>query len=417
MDTSFVLFCVLASVNHSVSYVATFFSSSLLPAKLASISLGLLWGSNAVAGLFLASSLTQFLGLRGSLIVSFAGYALQIGCLYLSIAFPTYAWALSITGSVLAGTTSAIWWDCQALVVESASASSASSTDSISSRRSSNNALWTLIYQGLNMAIFLSLTLLQYGGASLESLLQSLLLAAVASTAWIAVLPLGPKGQSEAKTNADDPKRGFSQVLLLFATDYRCSLLAPSQAAFGIATALFAYFVNADLISGAAGDDDASVGILYLGVLESFAYLVSALAAYPYSHLVRRYNALNKRASCPSRTIASTRAGTASSSSASAARASAAAATRLQTEIGEELPLHSCGTGQGWAEGAQVDEMRSCKRCKAADEGKCHGVQCQVKAHTHARAHAVVGPDLVGTGMEVVGGARGCMRLHDRRGQ
>jgi hypothetical protein len=179
-------------------------------------------------------------------------------------------------------------------VVETASASSAYSTDSISSRRSSNNALWTLIYQGLNMAIFLSLTLLQYGGASLENLLQSLLLAAVASTASIAVLPLDPKGLSEAKTNADDTKSGFSQVLILFATDYRCSLLAPTQAAFGIATALFAYFVNADLISGAAGDDDASVGILYLGVLESFAYLVSALAAYPYSHLVRRFNALNK---------------------------------------------------------------------------------------------------------------------------
>jgi len=295
MDTNFVLFCILASVNHSVSYVATFFSSSLLPAQLASLSLGLLWASNALVGLFLASSMTQFLGLRGSLVLSFAGYALQIGCLYLSMTFPASAWILSLSGSIFAGSTSAIWWDCQALVVESASVSSTSSTDSISSGRSSNNALWTLIYQGLNMAIFLSLTLLQYGGAPLASLLQSLFFAAAASTAWVAVMKLAPPLEplNTSKASADEPPQRFSQVLRLFAADYRCSLLAPTQTAFGIATALFAYYVNAELISGAAENGDASVGVLYLGVLESFAYLVSALAAYPYSYLVRRYDAIS----------------------------------------------------------------------------------------------------------------------------
>lgn len=329
-QSQFVLFCVLASLNHSISYVGTFYSSSLLPADLCSVSLGLLWGGNALAGLLIASWLTKSLGLRASLVLSFSGFAVQMGCLYYSIAVPSIGWPLSVCGSLYAGATSAIWWDCQALVVEGACAvqSSADRGMALTSIRSNLNAVWTFTYQGVNMIIFLSLTFLMYSfDAPLPLLIFALFVVGIVSTMVVVVLPIpghvsakpadsqsprstpapsvdtkilhgtGLQIDSARRSGADDGSHAPASmwdVLALFATDYRCALLAPTQLSFGIATTLFAFFVNATLISGrsSSGDDGNDVGVLYLGLLEAFAYLVSALAAFPYSYFVKRYNAL-----------------------------------------------------------------------------------------------------------------------------
>jgi hypothetical protein len=113
-------FSVVASTNHALNYVVTSFATSVLDTQLGGIILGLSWTLNAVSGMTVATPCVRRLGFKYSMIVALWGYTIQIGSLYLAMvaADPKGAWAIAITGSVVSGFTSAIWWTAQGVAFE-----------------------------------------------------------------------------------------------------------------------------------------------------------------------------------------------------------------------------------------------------------------------------------------------------------
>jgi len=164
-------FSVIASTNHALNYVVNSYTTSVLSPTLGVITLGLNWTLNAVSGLLIASPIVKRLGFKRAIIISFWGYTLQIGTLFLAavITDTTVAWTVSILGAVLAGLTSAIWWTAQGVCFELSCVqimkSSDESTlkvnlltnelDDLNRIRSDLSAEWTLIYQGMDIIVFL----------------------------------------------------------------------------------------------------------------------------------------------------------------------------------------------------------------------------------------------------------------------
>jgi MFS family permease len=73
---------------------------------------------------------------------------------------------------------------------------------------------------------------------------------------------------------------GILSVPSQFIHDSRTCLLAPFVFGFGITTAMFCFYVNCNLVSYST-----SLGIAFLGLFESFSYLIAILAAYPYAYI------------------------------------------------------------------------------------------------------------------------------------
>lgn len=299
---SYLLFCVLAGANHSISYVGTFFASSLLSAPLASATLGTLWLGNAIAGLLFAVRFQKNLGLRAGLYLSFAGFAIQMAGLWVALVWPNYGLMAPVCSGI-AGVTSAIWWNCQSLVVEthcqrvfSLVKSSQTRLNEVSAHpdpivvRSTFNQVWTFIYQFVNVLIFLSLSLFQYFKlADIAQLIGLLSVIGVVSTLLLVFVTPG-LDHHPPKPPSENPGTGESLGLLdvgrLLVSDPRAALLAPFQIAFSVSISLLGFYVNGNQVYSF---DNQQPDGLFLGLFEAWGYVFSAFSAYPYNWIIRRW--------------------------------------------------------------------------------------------------------------------------------
>ena len=241
---------------HTVNSYAT----SVLSPKLGAVTLGLNWTLNAVSGLLIASAIVKRLGFKRAIIISFWGYTLQIASLFFAaiVEDTTTAWTISILGSVLAGFTSAIWWTAQGVcfelcciaIVRAPSDSDlkvnlvTSELDELNRIRADLSAEWTLIYQGMDIFVFLIIGLVPLlNGISTEAVIAGLAgLGAVTSLLGETFDHMGDNGGGEYSW-----KELMEAVFLVpeqFKTDLRPSLLAPFVFGFGFSTAMFYSFVN-----------------------------------------------------------------------------------------------------------------------------------------------------------------------------
>lgn len=287
----FTYFAIVASLNHALAYVVVAYASSVLDGLLASIILGLSWMLNAFSGLFITTAVTKYFGFKISMIISLWGYTLQIISVYISILRPDIAWPLAITGSVISGLTSAVWWTAQGICFEttcilldefeqeSEDLKTEYSTSSINVIRANLSAQWTLIYQAADIVVFLSLSIFPlYCKIDFKSsMFMLLILGVTTSLLGMTFNSLGHKG---TKLTASEMTRVILAVPTQFSSDVRATLIAPFVFGFGITTAMFAYYVN-----GTVTDSISDVGVLYIGLLEAFSYFVAILAAFPYAYV------------------------------------------------------------------------------------------------------------------------------------
>ena len=206
--------------------------------------------------------------------------------------------------SSIAGVTSAIWWNCQSLVVETHCQSVFNLVKSSQAHliefnppnlffvRSTLNQTWTLIYQLVNVLIFLSLSLFQYFHlADIAQLIGLLSVLGVASTLLLVFVTPGldhhlPSRQPEAIPGTEGGSFGLLDVGRLLVFDPRAALLAPFQIAFSVTISLLAFYVNGNQVY--TFDNQQPPG-LFLGLFEAWGYAFSALSAYPYNWIVKRW--------------------------------------------------------------------------------------------------------------------------------
>lgn len=283
----FYWFSLIASTNHALNYVVNAYSTTLLPSKLAGITLGLNWSLNAVSGLTVATPAVRFLGFKNAMIVSFWGYAFQIATLYWAIVDPSAAWPVGLIGSVVAGFTSAIWWSSQGVCFEltcdkinqNFGGHSDSINGSLNEIRSNLSAHWTIIYQCADIAVFLTLSIFPlFAHVSIHAVL--LALTGLGILTAILGFSLNSLGDNGDVFDASSLYTAVTAVPYQFATDCRATLLAPFVFGFGITTAMFAYYLNSAVIS-----DSENLGPVSLGLLEAYSYLIATLSAYPYAYV------------------------------------------------------------------------------------------------------------------------------------
>jgi hypothetical protein len=289
---SFYWFSLIASLNHALNYVVNAYSSTLLPDHLAGVTLGLNWCLNSVSGLTVATPAVTALGFRNAMIVSFWGYAFQIGTLYLCVVQPDIRWPVGLAGAVVAGFTSAIWWTAQGVCFEltcnKINEQSESNLDSINGSmndiRSNLSATWTIIYQSADIFVFLTLSLIPLlGKVSITSVLLALFfLGVVTALLGFSMNDLGDKGHGSDRGSL------FASIVAVpsqFIHDCRATLLAPFVFGFGITTAMFSYYLNDEAIS-----ESNNLGPLTLGLLEAFSYFIATISAYPYAYVSKKYS-------------------------------------------------------------------------------------------------------------------------------
>lgn len=301
-------FSWIASLNHALNYVTTSYATSLLDPLLGGIILGLTWTLNAVSGLTVATPTVRILGFKASMVISLWGYAIQIATLYWAIVTDdtTTAWTVAILGSTVAGFTSAVWWTSQGVYFDDicvaideqfsvyqghigAAAAAAEVSESgkavgsLDSIRADLSAHWTMIYQSADIIVFLSLSIFPISGVvSINGVILGLVcLGLVTSLLGLTFQNVKASGR---EVSAAEIWTGVVAVPRQFRRDARVSLLAPFVFGFGITTAMFAYYVNDDVVSGSS-----SLGTVTLGFLEAWSYFVAVLSAYPYSYIANRF--------------------------------------------------------------------------------------------------------------------------------
>eukprot|EP01039_Chlorochromonas_danica_P008352 gene8352-9206_t len=312
-------FALIASLNHALNYVCTSYSTSLLPHQLGGIILGLNWILNAVSGLTVATPIVRGMGFKYSMILSLWGYAVQIATLYWAVITEdaVTCWVVAIIGSTVAGFTSAVWWTAQGVYFESVCQSinelylaghersektawrvegdghdgeeekegTAAQDDEngiINTVRADLSAHWTVIYQMADIVVFLSLSIFPI---ALQCSVHVVLLGQVVLGVITAVLGYTFESlSSDGSVSMQELYEAAVAVPKQYANDARVSLLAPFVFGFGITTAMFAYFVNSDLVSDSSG-----LGEVTLGFLEAFSYLIAVLSAFPYAYISNRY--------------------------------------------------------------------------------------------------------------------------------
>ena len=302
INNHFTYFALIASLNHALAYVVASYSSSILDPLLASIILGLLWCLNSVSGLFCATFITKYFGYKWAMVLALWGYTVQIIGLYVSILIPAYSWSINITAAILGGITSAVWWTAQGVCFEITCEKLSScqptnnslfpATSSTSSHinedqhlrqlneiRSNLSARWTMIYQFADILVFLCLSVLPiYFHIDFNSVILLLVIMGVATS--LLGTTFDSLGNYPTLLNKQEIFESVIAVPKQFLTDARASLIAPFVFGFGITTAMFAYYINGKII-----DESPSLGLLSIGLLEAFSYLVAALSAFPYAYV------------------------------------------------------------------------------------------------------------------------------------
>jgi hypothetical protein len=306
-------FSWIASLNHALNYVTTSYASSLLDPLLGGIILGLTWTLNAVSGLTIATPAVRILGFKTSMVISLWGYAIQIATLYWAVVTDDVntAWTVAIIGSTVAGFTSAIWWTSQGVYFddicvaideqfvvyehhvgsvsfdnldETADATpngSSKPTLTIDSIRADLASHWTMIYQSADIIVFLSLSIFPITGViSITEVLLGLVILGVITS--VLGMSFENVKVSNREVSMKEIYNGVVAVPKQFKTDARVSLLAPFVFGFGITTAMFAYYINDDVVSS-------NLGTVTLGFLEAWSYFVAVLSAYPYSWIANRF--------------------------------------------------------------------------------------------------------------------------------
>eukprot|EP01038_Epipyxis_sp_PR26KG_P007170 gene7170-9773_t len=284
-------FATIASLNHALNYVINSYATSLIDTKLAGIILGLNWSLNSVSGLTIATAVVRRLGYKYSMIVSFWGYTIQIATLYIAIICRDIAYPIAIIGGVIAGFTSAIWWTAQGVCFERTSeeielilSKFVYGKDSIIQHiRSDLSAHWTIIYQVSDIFVFLLLSGIPilFSIGIPDVIAGLIVLGVITSLLGFTFDPLGEKAQSQSWSEIGE---SMAAVPIQFANDSRATLLAPFVFGFGITTAMFSYYVNSTLVT-----DSSNLGIVTLGVLEAFSYLIAVISAYPYAYISNKF--------------------------------------------------------------------------------------------------------------------------------
>lgn len=283
-------FSVIASLNHALNYVVTAFATSLLSQDLGGTILGLSWCLNAVSGLTVATPIVRRFGFKYAMILSLLGYAIQIGSLYWAVITPRIieAWIVAVSGSVVAGFTSAVWWTSQGVYFDDICVSidrvlAADNEDTKSTMvdavRSEMAAHWTLIYQSADIVVFLSLSLFPtFTSVSINQVLLALFFMGFITTLLgFTFEEPSPEDSGQAKElSSTELWEAVAAVPKQFVFDARVGLLSPFVFGFGITTAMFAFYVNDDAVSD-------NLGTVTLGFLEAFSYFVAVVAAYPYA--------------------------------------------------------------------------------------------------------------------------------------
>lgn len=282
-------FAVIASLNHALNYVVTSYATSLLSPTLGGIILGLSWVLNSVSGMTVATPIVIRYGFKYAMIISLFGYALQLGTLFWAVLTPniTTAWVVVIAGSVVSGFTSAVWWTAQGVyfddvcvrIADVLSSDDFKHSSRVDEVRAEIAAHWTFIYQMADIVVFLCLSVFPMTGViSITGVLGGLaVLGAVTAALGFTFETVG-KGAVELSWQ--ETADAIAAVPKQFRDDARVSLLAPFVFGFGITTAMFAYYVNANVVS-----DSSDLGTVTLGFLEAWSYFVAVVAAYPYAYV------------------------------------------------------------------------------------------------------------------------------------
>lgn len=316
LNRHFIYFAVVASLNHALAYVVLAYASSLLDPELAGIILSLTWFLNAVSGFTVATFITRYLGYKIAMIISLTGYTIQIYTLYLSVLYPTLAWHVAITGAIISGFTSAIWWTAQGICFELTCQQLCQLYDAdaynlkqkqeqqhffkpfedsnikllplnvisnINVVRSNLSAIWTLVYQIADIVVFLVLSIapLYFNMTFVETLNCLVILGIITSILGLTFDSLGDKGTPMS------PSQIMTSIISVprqFQSDARASLLAPFVFGFGITTAMFAFFIN-----GTIENTEPTIGLNHMGLLESYSYLVAVIVAFPYAYICTQY--------------------------------------------------------------------------------------------------------------------------------
>lgn len=328
---NFRLFAIIASTNHALNYVVNSFSFALLSPFLGSVTLGLNWTLNSVSGLFISSPVVTRLGFKRAIIISFWGYTIQIASLFLAVYIPNYAWVFGVSGAIVAGFTSAIWWTAQGVCFElscsnmlmtggtdtdtnniqiqrqkgkvedlGSSVNTSAKTELYSSSSDENlaalytkeeamrriranlSAEWTLMYQGADIVIFLGTGLLPLAcDVSIQGVMLGLAVVGVI-TSLLGELMDDLDDHGGRSQDWSEMYKVIMAVPKQFKNDLRPNLLAPFVFGFGITTAMFYSFFNNDVISD-------SLGVAYIGLFECFSYIVACVAAYPYAYVSKHF--------------------------------------------------------------------------------------------------------------------------------
>ena len=296
LKSHFIYFSVVSSLNHALAYVVIAYASSLLDEKVASTILGLSWLLNAFSGLFLTTYITKLLGYRLAMFLAHIGFTIQMACLYISILYPEVAMIVCISGSIFSGITSAIFWTAQGMCFEltadkiSDNMSEIENPDGHSDKslvydssqintiRATLSARWTIIYQSADIIVFFSLSILPlYLHANILTVLLAITLVGVITS--LLALTYDTLGHKEPTLTWVEVRNSIFSVPQQFMYDSRATLIAPFVFGFGITTSMFAYYINGKVTA------HSHLGVLAIGMLESFSYLIAALSAYPYAYI------------------------------------------------------------------------------------------------------------------------------------
>jgi len=135
--------------------------------------------------------------------------------------------------------------------------------------RANLSAHWTIIYQCADIVVFLSLSIIpRFGYVSIPTVIAGLaVLGAVTTLLGFTFDTFGEESQSLPWNEIVEAIRA---VPIHFQTDARATLIAPFVFGFGITSAMFAFYVNDDVVS-----DSSNLGEVSLGFLEAWSYFVS----------------------------------------------------------------------------------------------------------------------------------------------